>query len=240
MSIPPHPQQILAKLEDKVVHNHKFIQYKFELTQPYRMQFLSGQYVSLKVDDVGHRRSYSICSTPDIDHGFELLVDVAPQGLGVQYLESLQFGQEIQLLAPMGVFVMEEDPAEQSVVFIGTGSGIAPLRAMILDQLINKQDARPMVLHWGVRHEKDWFWLLEFEELSDKFPNFSFHPVLSQPETDQWTLCKGRVTDCLLNHEHPAAAGYYICGNEKMLADVVALLEKKGINDTHIHHEKFY
>lgn len=237
---PPRPQQMIARFEDKFVHNEKFTQYTFEMSAPHRLEFLAGQYVSIKVDELGHRRSYSICSTPDIDHGFELLVDVAPQGLGVQYLDKLQFGNEIQVLAPMGVFVMEEDPEEQSIVYIATGSGVAPFRAMILNQLQTKHDKRPMVLYWGVRHEKDWFWLLEFQELSENFPNFSFHPVLSQPETDEWTLCKGRVTDCLVSHPHPANAGYYICGNEKMLADVVALLQKKGITEKHVHHEKFY
>lgn len=237
---PPRPQQMIARFEDKIVHNEKFVQMSFELAEPHRMEFMSGQYVSIKVDEQGHRRSYSICSTPDIDHGFELLIDLAPQGMGVKYLENLQFGNEIQLLAPMGVFVMEEDPEEQAIVFVATGSGIAPLRSMILNQLINKQDKRPMILYWGVRHESDWFWLLEFEELTEKFPNFSFHPVLSQPQSEEWTLCKGRVTDCLLNHPHPENAGYYICGNERMLSDVVALLQKKGINEKHIHHEKFY
>lgn len=236
----PRPQQMIAKFEDKKIHNEKFIQYSFELSEPHRMQFLAGQYVSIKVDDRGDRRSYSICSAPDIDHGFELLVDLAPHGLGVQYLEKLQFGDEIQVLGPMGVFVMEDDPTEESVVFIATGSGIAPMRAMVLDQLQVKQDKRPMILYWGLRHEKDMFWLLEFQELSTKFPNFTFHPLLSQPETAEWPLCKGRVTDCLTKHEHPAKAGYYICGNEKMLADVIELLEKKGVEKNHIHHEKFY
>lgn len=236
----PRPQQMIARFEDKIVHNEKFVQYSFEMTEPHRLQFVAGQYVSIKVDDRGIRRSYSICSAPDIDHGFELLVDKAPQGLGVQYLEQLKYGSEVQVLAPMGVFVMEDDPTEESVVYIATGSGIAPMRSMILDQLQVKHDTRPMILYWGLRHEKDMFWLLEFQELSTKFPNFTFHPLLSQPETTEWPLCRGRVTDCLNNHDHPEKAGYYICGNERMLADVIALLEKKGIEKNHIHHEKFY
>lgn len=236
----PRPQQMTARLEDKIVHNPKFIQYTFELLEPHRMEFAAGQYVSVKVDEQGHRRSYSICSTPDVQHGFELLIDMAPQGVGVKYLEGLQFGAEVSVLGPLGVFTMVDNPEEKSVVYIATGSGIAPIRSMILDQLQVKQDKRPIKLYWGLRHETDMFWLLEFYELSQSFPNFSFHPVLSKPETEEWTLCKGRVTDCLVNHPDLENAGYYICGNERMLADVIALLEKKGINQSHIHHEKFY
>lgn len=236
----PRPQQCTAKFEDKVVYNEKFTQFAFEMTSPPRFNFLAGQYVSIKVSDKGERRSYSISSAPNIDHGFELLVDMEPNGIGVQYLANLQFGQEIQVLGPMGMFVVEDAPTEKSLVFIATGSGIAPMHSMLLDQLQTKQDKRPMVLYWGLRHEKDMFWELEFQELSTHFPNFTYHPVLSQPETDQWTLCRGRVTDCLVTHEHPTEAGYYICGNQKMLNDVVALLEAKGIEHKHIHHEKFY
>ena len=83
------PQQFKARLEDRIVHNDKYIQCSFELTQPFRMPFLAGQYVSIKVSDRGDRRSYSICSPPGIEHGFELMVDVRPQGLGSKFLQNL-------------------------------------------------------------------------------------------------------------------------------------------------------
>ncbi|PIR61864.1 MAG: hypothetical protein COY81_01060 [Candidatus Pacebacteria bacterium CG_4_10_14_0_8_um_filter_43_12] len=234
------PQQMTAKFEEKIVHNSKFSQYTFELDEPHRIPFAAGQYVSIKVDERGDRRSYSICSTPDIDHGFELLIDLAPQGLGVKYLESLKFGDTVQILGPMGMFVVPDDPTEENLVFIATGAGIAPIKAMILDQLQVKHDQRPIILYWGLRYERDAFWFLELQELSQSFPNFSFHPVMSRPENADWVLCRGRVTDCLVNHPLPEKTGYYICGNAQMLTDVLTILEQKGVEITHLHHEKFY
>lgn len=235
------PSQYRAKLEDKIVHNEKFIQYMFELTQPHEMSFVAGQYVSIKVSEAGERRSYSIVSSPDITHGFELALDISPGGLGSQYFQSLQFGQEIQALGPMGRFVIEEEslPLEPALIFIATGSGIAPFHSMLLDMLQVRHDTRPIVLYWGLRHEAELFWELEFQNLSESFPNFSFHPVISRPGAE-WSLCTGHVTDCLTTHGVTEPAGYYLCGNKPMIEETSALLVQNGIDSARIHHEKFY
>ncbi len=233
------PQQYVAKLSDKEVLNEKFIHLYFELVSPSRMEFQAGQYVSIAMPEGGLRRSYSICSSPVKDHGFELLVDISPDGIGSRYLSGLEFGQEISFLGPLGMFLVPQGNAEEALVFVGTGSGMAPFRSMIFDQLQEKKDTRPMILHWGLRYEEDLFWENDFVELSETFPNFTFHPVLSKAG-DQWPLCRGRVTDCLDVHQLLPNAGYYLCGNAGMLQDTKALLERKEISTDRVHQEKFH
>lgn len=232
------PQQLTARLEDKLVLTEKYIHYMFELDLPHTMQFVAGQYVSIRVSEKGERRSYSICSAPSVNHGFELLVDISPQGVGSKYLESLKFGDMISLLGPMGIFTIPEGTQETAFYFIATGSGIAPYRAMILD-LLEKQEQRPIVLYWGLRYEQDLFWEHEFQELDRKYTNFSFKIILSKP-SDEWPLSRGRVTDLLTALEKPAGAGYYLCGNEKMVDEVTGYLQQNGVQPTNIHHEMFY
>jgi len=88
-------------------------------------------------------------------------------------------------------------------------------------------------------------WVEEFENLVEHFPNFSFHPVLSKAP-EEWPLCRGRVTDCLGIHNlssgdvTPEETGYYLCGNTHMIEDVKKTLANRGINESNIHHEKFY
>lgn len=240
------PQQFTAKFEDKTEHNAKYVQMAFELVEPSRMEFKAGQYVSIKVDDSGARRPYSICSRPDIDHGFELLIDMTPQGLGTTYLEKLQFGDQIEILAPMGHFTMSKhqdaDPAvkpDKSLVFVATGSGIAPFYSMIQDQLQLKQDSRQIYLYWGLRYIEHLFWQDEFERMAEAFPNFHFHPVISRPVPD-WMLCRGRVTDCLVVHDLPENPSFYLCGNQAMIDDVTKLLTERKIPAEDIHFEKFF
>ncbi len=234
----PRPQQLTAKLEDKIVYNEKFILLSFELTQPFRMEFLSGQYVSIKVDEKGTRRPYSICSSPSIDHGFEIMVDITPDGVGCRYLNSLEPGDEIHIIAPMGFFVFPEQ-LEEEIVMIATGSGIAPFRSMLFDLLQMRKYAGDIALHWGIRHAEHLIWLDEFEELSTSFPNFKLHPVVSRP-LPNWTLSRGRVTDVLKNTKLNPEAGYYLCGGTAMVDEVTEILKQADVSASTIHHEQFF
>lgn len=233
------PKQYIAKLADKHVLNSKYTQLFFELAQPHLMEFSAGQYASVALPEGGYRRSYSLCSTPETTHGFEFLLDLAPNGIGVQYLNSLQFGQEMSLLAPLGFFTVSEVAKTSPLVLLATGSGIAPFRSMLLDQLQLQHNQQPIFLYWGLRYVEELFWQDEFEELATTFPNFHFHPVISRA-IPEWPLCRGRVTDCLLVHELPPDAHYFLCGNTNMIQDVMAMLTQKGITEERIHHEKFY
>jgi len=232
------PQKYTARFEDKTEHNQKFTQYAFELLEPNEMEFQAGQYVSIQVDDQGTRRSYSICSTPDIKHGFELLLDLEPQGVGSKFFQNLQFGQEISLLGPLGNFTLANQ-GEDALVLVATGSGVAPFRSMILDLLQVKKDPRPIILYWGLRYAQQMFWQDEFEELAQNFANFKFHPVLSRP-SEEWILCSGRVTDCLSVHSLPENAGYYLCGGKQMVLDCISMLQSLSVKPENVHHENFY
>lgn len=234
----PKPQTFTARLEDKVIFNDKYVHYFFELEEPNRMEFKGGQFVSIQVDEKGTRRAYSIASSPAVGHGFELLVNNEPNGLGVNYLRNLQFGDKISCMAPLGVFTIAEESDEKALTFIGTGCGVSALRSMILEQLQKKQDKRKMVLYWGLRYVEDLFWANEFQNLATSFPHFHFHPTISRP-SEGWTLCKGRVTDCLAIHDLLEDSGYYLCGMQVMIDDVVKLLKEKGVPEHRIHHEKF-
>jgi NAD(P)H-flavin reductase len=234
------PQQYKARLEELTFFNERYAQYEFELIAPNQLVFDPGQYVSVKVSPIGERRSYSIINTPDVSHGFHLLLDLKPMGVGTQYMKSLQFGSEIELLAPMGRFVIPENNTQEHLVFIATGSGISPFRSMIEDQLRNKQSQKKMTLFWGMRYANELFWLDELQDLVDSFPNFNFHPVISQAP-EEWTLCRGRVTDCLNVHALPDNALYFLCGNQQMITDVTALLTtQKGVDPSLVLTEKFF
>lgn len=231
------PTQFTAIFEDKQVYNSKFVHYSFELKNPHRLQFQAGQYLSLAVDQAGKRRAYSIINPPSIDHGVELLVEPVSGGAGTAYLESLKFGDEVSFLAPLGMFSIDFNAQEPEIFLIATGSGIAPLRSMLLD-LVDRQDKRPIHLYWGLRHVEDLIWQDEFQRLEENFPNFHFHPVISQPPAG-WNLSRGRVTEVLTMTDLPTQAGYYVCGSAAMVNDTFNLLKTKGLAEQFLHKESF-
>lgn len=231
------PQKYTVTLQERTQLADNFAQYRFELTNPNSLTFLAGQYISLKVNEKGIRRSYSVVSTPEVTHSFELLVEHIAGGMGSEFLQQLPIGGQAEVLGPLGMFVL--NPADPEYVFVATGSGVAPFRSMILHLLQQEKSSKPITLYFGIRHANDLVWQQEFQELMSYFPNFKFHPTLSQGPKE-WPLCRGRVTDCLSIHDIPLEAGYYLCGGAPMIADVKALLQKRGIAEAQIHHEKFF
>jgi ferredoxin-NADP reductase len=240
------PLKYRARLSEKyyLAENEHFLFLKFELVEPKAIAFVAGQYVSFAIPGGGARRSYSIASTPDTMHGFSIVAEMVPGGLGSTFLRALPLGDEVEVLGPLGRFVVDEPESavtQSKLLFVATGSGIVPIYSMINDLLINKHESRQMRLHWGLRDEASMFWFDNFERLMETYPNFVFDPVLSQPG-EGWSLCRGHVQDCLTRDfaETKLTQWHgYVCGNPTMVEQVSALLAALGMEREHIHHEKF-
>lgn len=232
-----------ARVSDSryISDNQRFLYIKFELTEPHSFSFTAGQYVSIKINERGERRSYSIASTPDETHGFDLLVEIVPGGKGSEYLKALQVGAEVEVLGPLGRFVVNKESEAKKHLFVATGSGIVPIWSMINDLLINQKTLEPIRLHWGMKNEVDLFWLDRLEQLSLMHPNFVYDIVLSRG-SESWSLCTGHVQDCL-KRDFPrgelASWDGYVCGSKEIVGDVSLFLESIMMKKENIHHEKF-
>ena len=163
-----------------------------------------------------------------------------PGGMASTYIANLNPGDQVSFYAPAGEFTIKDDVQvrECPLVFVATGSGLAPLRSMILDQLRTRETKRPIKLHWGMHSADQLFWLDYFEELHKNYPNFVYDVTLSHPP-EGWTLCRGRVTNCLSVHELMDDAEYYLCGSPAMVADAMKVLVERGVPEARMHHEKF-
>jgi CDP-4-dehydro-6-deoxyglucose reductase, E3 len=208
----------------------------FDLEFEKEFEFEAGQYISVKVNEKGDRRAYSIATAPG-GKRVGLLVDLSPGGIGSQFFEKLEVGETVEILGPLGRFVIE-DQASLGLLFVATGSGVAPLRSMIEDLLKNKRFAGEVKLVWGLRFEKDVFWMKEFEELEKKYKNFKFELVLSKPG-EGWQGKKGRVTDWIEKMKDVGGCEFYVCGSSEMVGDCVKRLVGKGVEEKKIHFEKY-
>jgi len=229
-----------AKLSEKEEVNNKFIWFHFELINPNLLDFAAGQYILLDIPGVEAKKQYSIASEPQMNHAIELLVDITPGGEASTYFSQLEIGDDITFRAPVGVFTVSKEKTEEALVFVATGSGITPLRSMILDQLHTQKDTRPVKLFWGMRHAHEMFWEEDFYGIDQDYDNFSFEMILSKPPED-WHLSTGYVTDLLEGYQKNFdSAGFYICGGSKMIDSVREYLKSKSVPEEHIHTEKFF
>ena len=202
-----------------------------------QLDFLAGQFVSFNesIDGKKITRAYSIASQP---HGdiFELCLNRVQEGKLSPRLFDMQVGDCIEMQGPLGYFVMRQPPSDS--LFVATGTGIAPFRAMIKDHLPKDRDHQ-FALVFGVRHERNLMYREEFERLASHHLNFLFCPTLTQPGPG-WKGRSGRVQSHLAELiGERRDIDVYICGMKAMVDDVRQWLKTSGFDRKRIIYEKY-
>ena len=213
----------------------------FEVPGVSQFKFTPGQFVSI-IEDVDGKeitRAYSIASPTD-GNRFALCLNRVPDGAVSNFMFGLKNGDEVLINQPLGYFTLRH-PGRR-IVFVGTGTGVAPFRSMLHHHLPHTQ---PHInLLFGTRHESGLLYRDEMEQFAREYPSFRYLPTLSRPEAG-WTGRTGHVQahlDEALEFRTPAdivETDVYICGLKEMVDDVRAELKKRGFDRKQIIYEKY-
>lgn len=202
-----------------------FIRYPDEV----ELKFKPGQFImlDLPIESKITNRSYSIASPPGKDNSLELLIVLNPMGLGTPYLfNHIHPGSPIKSTLAIGKFSLPET-LDRDIMFICTGTGIAPFRSMILDTIRNNKPFKRMSLVMGVRHEADLMYRREMEELAKQVPNFEYIPVLSRATPETWSGRTGYVHQVYRERFNgPTDTLFYLCGWNAMLKEARESLQQ--------------
>lgn len=236
------PAMFQARLKQKIPLASDVYEFVFELIEPPKIDFQSGQFVLIYAINpaTGERisRAYSIASAPSQNHELHIVIAIIKTGTLTPILDTWEVGKTLQMQGPFGHFLLKS-PSDRELVFMATGTGIAPFYSMILD-LLSKGDTRPMHVYFGVRHEENIFYQREFETLAKQHPNLHFTLTLSQP-SGAWKGSRGRVTALLPKQSfNPITTDVYICGGKGMIDDVRAIFLQKGFEPSHLYFEQFF
>lgn len=229
------PQFKIAQILTHQILTSTYHYFEFTLAEP--LKFLAGQYITVKVAD-NKINAYSI-TTHSGDNNFSLLVDIKPAGAGSHFFTNLKVGDKISFLGPFGKFTLNLKDGSKRILFLGTGSGVAPLRCQIESALKEKNCKLPITLYLGLLTNKDLFWQDIFQKLADEYANFQFKIAIHDA---QWgyTGNTGFITELLktdlVNGNEVSA---YLCGNKNMIADVTNILLEKGCPKERVYTEKF-
>jgi len=207
------------------------------------LAFEPGQFVMIhfEIDGETWQRSYSIASiAPD---GEPLSIAVAPVdgGRATRFLWGLKPGDQVRMSGPYGRFCLRADEQPPHLALVGTGTGIAPYRAMI--PLLRDRAAaglRTSVI-LGVRTADELLYADAFRALAAEFPAFSFIGCLSRADASLPDERRCYVTATLESLGLDAEAGdvAYLCGNPQMVDDAVELLKTQGFSPRNIRREKY-
>jgi len=229
---------------------------EFEMAGVPRFGFVAGQWLSFKTnkpDGEEITRAYSIASPPGDANRFALCLNRVQDGYMSNFLCDMKAGDEIACSGPFGDFTLRTTSG--NLLFIATGTGIAPLRSMLHSLLDPRREklsgafpplnfaeqtaSRQFWLIFGNRTEKDIYYHDEFVQLAAEHANFHYVPVLSRG-SGSWPGVRGYVQD----HVAEIARGRvhihaYICGLEKMVKANRELLKSLGWDRKSILYEKY-
>jgi Na+-transporting NADH:ubiquinone oxidoreductase subunit F len=197
------------------------------------------------------RRSYSMAGNPSVEHDLRFNIRIGtpppgiegPAGIGSTYLFGLKPGDIVTAIGPFGDFHVSETMREK--VYLGGGSGMAPLRSH-LTYLLDTCQTPARISYWfGARSRSDIFYHSFMEDLARKYPNFSFHLALSEPHPeDGWDSHTGFVHDILKrayldHHPDPKGIEYFLCGPPAMVNAAIKMLKEIGVPADQVFFDEF-
>ncbi|MBS4040169.1 MAG: 2Fe-2S iron-sulfur cluster binding domain-containing protein [Flavobacteriales bacterium] len=206
----------------------EIIQVNLRVPPNQKVNFLEGQYLNVIWN--GIKRSYSIAN-PSSSFEIELIIKNYQGGA----MSTYWFGQAktndlMRLEIPKGTFFLRNHPGKENLVFLATGTGIAPIKS-ILESTTNQvklgQFKRIFVL-WGMKFEKEIFWEPSSSEVE-------FIPVLSR-ESQSKRYVQNVISNLELDMTNTVI---YACGSEDMIQDARNKSIQLGLNSNHFYSDAF-
>ncbi len=177
-----------------------------------RLRYQAGQYVEFLLRD-GQRRSYSLATAPFETGPVTLHIRHMPGGLFTdQVFSTIKERDILRFEGPMGTFFLRED-SSKPMILLASGTGFAPLKALI-EQAVHNKSERSMHLYWGGRRPRDLYMDALCREWAATVPQFRYTPVVSDATAeDGWTGRSGFVHQAVID-DYPDLSAYqvYACG----------------------------
>jgi CDP-4-dehydro-6-deoxyglucose reductase len=198
-------------------------------------KFISGQYVNLMKGNI--KRSYSIANKSGDNSKLEFYIKKYENGLMSNYwFEEAKPNDLLRMEGPLGTFFLRESK-KRNIIFLATGTGLAPVKA-ILEQLEDSNQDFTNKVFWlfvGARHKEDFFW----EPIEIRNINLNFFPVLSRP-TEDWEKDQGYVQDIVLKKDiNLSDAQVYACGSNQMIESAKKLFSKNSLSEDQFYSDAF-
>lgn len=167
------------------------------------LDFTPGQYVTLRLRNTP--RAYSLANSPSEDE-LEFCIRLVPGGkLTSGLFERVRIGEDVVVRGPNGHMVLDP-PSSRDMVFLATGTGVAPFKSMIDYTLEQGRDVvdgetRDIWLFLGCGWEDDLPHRAHFRRLDAEYDHFHFVPTLTrEPLLTDWDGATDYVQSVFVNY----------------------------------------
>jgi CDP-4-dehydro-6-deoxyglucose reductase len=205
--------------------------------RPPDFSFEGGQFVQLGRPQNNTSRPYSIASTPQDEH-LEFHIALYPEGALSPWLASAQ-GEAVLVTGPFGECTYVPDELDRPLVLAGTGTGLAPLVAVLRSALAAGHRG-PITLYHGARCQEELYYWDRLEELGAS-ANVQIHGIYLEgtPSQHPWLTTGDLVPILLSKHPKPEAERVYLCGNPTLVQQLKKRLFLAGASLARIHSDPF-
>ncbi len=228
------PKTLPAKINKIEKLTEDVIKIELRLPPNQKLNFVAGQYINvIKGND---KRSYSIGSTSNENTSIELFIKKYPGGLFSNYwFNEAKINDLLRLEGPRGTFFIRNNHAFKNIIFLATGTGIAPVKSILetLTELKGDLSNKNIYLFWGVKYYSDLFWTPENIGL-----NITYFPVLSREKIS--SMEDGYIQNVLLTKNIEMSESIiYACGSNDMILEAKNKLIKNGLPDHNFYSDAF-
>jgi ferredoxin-NADP reductase len=200
------------------------------------LAFVAGQAVMVGLHGSPLRKPYSIASAPwEVAKTgvLELLAQVDDSSALDPHLELAAPGALIDLDGPFGAFALPEAAAHKPLFFVAGGTGIAPLRSMLMDRL-SRPSVPAMALVYSARSPEEFAYRAELDAMVQAGRLTAFFTV-TRADSESWDGRRGRIQEDLLRSALPSLdAQCLVCGPPQLVEGTRVLLRQIGVDDANI------
>ena len=198
-------------------------------------EFVPGMFVRFIAPD-GLTRSYSIANGPD-DGYLEFHIRLIPDGKMSTYLAQTD-SPTLLLQGPFGNCHYPSTAQDQTLVFIGSGTGLAPLFAIMNDALL-KGHVGPIHLYFGGATIQSLYFLEELHSLGSSHSSVSV--TLCTDQEDPAGLAQTGSPVAIALRDHPSFKGYLVftCGHPELVKAAKMKAFMAGANMADIYADSF-
>jgi aquacobalamin reductase/NAD(P)H-flavin reductase len=200
------------------------------------IEFKAGQYCQVVMGEKD-KRPFSIANAPQDSSIIELHIGAEPSNAyAYEVLEKCRNLGELNVEVAHGDAYLRESTLPAIVVAGGTGYSYA--KSIVLNCLATQPD-RELVLYWGAKNPDDLYESKELSALAVTHQNFSFKPVVENPD-ESWQEHVGWVHKAVLNDVHNFADyQVYTAGRFEMSATIRDEFSAAGLLTNNLFGDAF-
>ena len=198
-----------------------------------RFAYKPGQFLTLRVPFDGGwlPRCYSLSSTPLQDEPLRVTIKQVRDGRASNWLcTQLSEGDQLQVLAPAGVFVPRH--FDDDFVLFGGGSGVTPVLSILRSALI--AGTGRILLIYANRDEASVIFAAELKALASAHPQRL--QVIHWLDSVQGIPAVAQLAEMVRPFAHAQA---FICGPGPFMDAAVSALHGIGMAHSRVHVERF-